>query len=83
VSAIDLLVLYVWSRRGLVMLRLVAGVVGRQHWPRFLPCGPARRGLGRSSRLIDLLDGDLLGEDMFSRLASYLLGGNLVIRPTM
>jgi hypothetical protein len=48
-----------------VMLHLVATVMGRHHRPGFLPCGSARRGLGRSSHLADLL-----GRNLVIQLAS-------------
>jgi hypothetical protein len=59
-SARDLLVMYVQSGRGLVMLRLVMAVVCRQRRPGFLHCGSARRGLDRSPRLADSLGGGLV-----------------------
>jgi hypothetical protein len=43
-----------------MMLRLVVVVVGRQHRPVFLPCGSAWQGFGRSPRLANLLDRDLV-----------------------
>jgi hypothetical protein len=52
----DLLLLYVRSRRGLVMARLVAADVGQQRRPGFLPCGFTWRELGHLPCLMYLLD---------------------------
>jgi hypothetical protein len=68
------LVLYVWSRRGLVMLCLVTTVVGQQRWLGSLPCRSARRGLGRSPRVADLLDRDLVGKWARERFMGLALG---------
>jgi hypothetical protein len=58
--SLRLLVLYVWSRRDLVMTCLVAVDVGQRRRPRFLPASPFGENFGRSPRLADLFDEDLL-----------------------
>jgi hypothetical protein len=65
----NLLVLYVRSGRGLLMMR----------HPGFLPCWSASRELGRSPRLTDLLD-----RDMVARLASRTRSaGTSVVCPAL
>jgi hypothetical protein len=60
ISAIDLLVLYIWFRLGLAMLRLVVAAAGWQRRSVFPSCGSAWWTLSRSPRLADLLSWDLV-----------------------
>jgi hypothetical protein len=59
-SVRDILVLYVRSGRGLVMLCLAVAVVRRLRRPEFLLRGSARRGLSCLPCLACLLSGDLV-----------------------
>jgi hypothetical protein len=99
-------VLYVWSRRGLVMTLLIGTIVSQQRWCGSFLVGPiggnlvilstsqtclveiwslallhglVRWGLGRSSYLIDSLDGDF---GRSPRLTGSL-GTYLVVRPAL